>query len=134
MRDSLLTKLAAVPILAIFLGAAILAGKVALAWTPEDTRLLLGSLIAICGASLAILSIVLGLFLGAAVYRRLAPGQKASEMALERPAYPSLAYREPQPPLLTSGDRPGRWLSNGPDSYDLWEDEEPIEIKQSRYQ
>lgn len=122
--SSLLNGLLAVPILILFLGAGILTARIAYDWTPETTEYVLGGLLTICGASLGIFALVFGLLAGVAIYRKL----QTDAVESYRPAEWSQARRWPglpaPPPQLGEGDDgQGSWYTQGPASYDVWEDE-----------
>lgn len=131
MDEKLFTKLAAIPILAIFLGVAILAGRIAYDWTPQLSQTVVGGLLTICAGSLSLIAVIIGLLVGIGLYKRISR-DRAREMPEAPPAsrtiegygYPVLPYREPYAPQLMDGrDKLGSWSSNGAASYDVWEDE-----------
>jgi len=126
-KDSCLERVLVIPVLALFIGASILAWKIAESWSSEDTRFLLGGLVTVLGVAVALLAVLASLLVGLAIYRRI-QGQ-----GYERPAppeirtiggYPVLPYRESLPPQLTAGDKVGSWRSNGPANYDVWQEEQ----------
>lgn len=125
-------RIMAIPMLALLLGAGILAGRIAMDWEPRQTDSLIGGGLAICGAGLAIFAVVTGLLVGMALYRRMLLDREQSRPAAPppgysiQPGYPGLPYREPAPPMIEAG-RQGSWASNGPASYDLWPEEQPLE-------
>jgi len=120
--DSIFTKLAAVPVLALLLGVAVLAIRMALDWTEETTQYVLGGLLTIMGAALGIFALAFGLLAGIAIYRRLQADSQIQREEQARGAYPLLSA----PPTVEG--QPGSWYSLGPGSYDVWE-EEPLEAK-----
>lgn len=129
--SNLWAKIMAIPILAVFLGAAILMGRIALDWSPRQTDSLIGGGLAICGASLAIFALVTGLIVGIAFYRRLlldrehhGPPGYSSQPGTGSPFLP---YREPAPPMIEASKQ-GSWASNGLASYDLWPEEQPSQM------
>jgi hypothetical protein len=129
MDDKLFTKLAAVPILALFLGVAILGARIALDWTEELSQIVIGGLLTICAGSVALIAIIIGLVVGIGLYKSLNRDRQQEQPPL--PAirtlggYPVMPYREPSHPQLTDGrDKLGSWSSNGLSSYDVWSDPE----------
>lgn len=125
--DSIWTKLAAVPILALLLGVSILAIRMAFDWTEETTQYVLGGLLTIMGAALGIFALAFGLLAGIAIYRRLQVDSQLQREEQARRGYPLL----PAPPTVEG--QPGSWHSLGPGSYDIWE-EEPEEARWRRGQ
>jgi len=128
MDDKIFTKLAAIPILAIFLGVAILGARIALDWTEELSQIVVGGLLTICAGSIALIALVIGLLIGLGFYKNIRSQQQQPEPP--PPAirmlggYPVMGYREPQAPQLTDGrDKLGSWSSNGLSTYDVWEEE-----------
>lgn len=124
-RKGPISTLLAIPVLAIFLGVGILFARIALDWTPGNTQTVIGGGLAICGAGLAVFALVFGILAGIAVYKRLlldrdsrppAPGQQMERYQLQ-------PYREPAPPMISAPGQQGSWLSNGPASYDIWQEE-----------
>jgi hypothetical protein len=123
-NKGIFAQLAAIPILAIFLGVGVLAIRIALDWTQQTTQTLIGGLLVLCGAAIMPVSILLGL----AIFKRLnrdreqpAPPPQAIRML---GGYPVSPYSEPGSPMLTDGsEKLGSWSSNGPASYDVWEEE-----------
>jgi len=71
MDDKLFTKLAAVPILALFLGVAILGARIALDWTEELSQIVVGGLLTICAGSIALIALVIGLLIGLGFYKNI---------------------------------------------------------------
>jgi len=130
MDDKIFTKLAAIPILAIFLGVAILGARIALDWTEELSQIVIGGLLTICAGSVALIAIIIGLVVGIGFYKSLNRDRQQEQPPL--PAirtlpggYPVMSYREPMAPQLTDGrDKLGSWSSNGLSSYDVWSDPE----------
>lgn len=97
MDRSCLTTLAAIPVLVLFLGIGILAIRMAIDWTPDQTQLLLGGGITVCGAGVGVFAAVFGLLAGAAFYRRLhrdtqqdQPGWREVPRLPGYPPYPGL--------------------------------------------
>lgn len=123
--SNLWAKIMAIPVLAVFLGVAILMARIAYDWSPRQTDSLIGGGLAICGASLAIFAMVTGLIVGIGFYRRLQldRDQQPGQWSQQRP---SLGYREPAPPMIEASKQ-GSWASNGLASYDLWPEEQPLE-------
>lgn len=129
--SSLWARIMAIPMLALFLGAAILAGKIGLDWEPRQTDSLIGGGLAICGGGLAIFAVITGLIVGMALYRRILLDREQSRSApppgyYSQPGYPSLPYREPAPPMIEAS-KEGSWASNGLASYDIWQEQQPQE-------
>lgn len=127
-RDGLWARILAVPVLALFLGAGLLFGRIAWDWTAENTQTVIGGGLAICGSSLAVFALIAGLLTGIGLYRKLLDREQRAGAA--PPAYPRRPwiedYREPGPPLLTAPDKMGSWASSGPNSYDIWPEQEEI--------
>lgn len=125
-RSPLLNMLIAVPVLILFLGAGVLLARVAWDWTPETTEYVLGGLLTICGASLGIFALVFGLLAGVAIYRRLQRDATESQRETEWRQAQRWPGQLPAaaPPQLEDGSR-GSWYTQGPASYDVWEETEP---------
>lgn len=125
MDKSIFSKLAAIPILIVLLGAGILAARIAIDWTPEETKYLMGGLLTILGAALGVFALAFGLLAGVGIYRRL----QADAAHSYRPAARDSRWQvlPPGPPQLTAGDSQGSWYSQGPASYDVWEEDEAAE-------
>lgn len=133
-KNGIFAQLAAIPILALFLGVAFLAARIAYDWTPELSQTVVGGVLTICAGAVALVGVIFGLLAGIALYKRLNRSREQPEAVPPMrtiSGYPVLPYREPGAPQLTDGRQAGSWSSNGPASYDVWE-EEPAGWSQDR--
>lgn len=141
MKDGIFSKLAAVPILALFLAVAILMGRIGMDWTPSNTETVIGGLLAICGGGIALFGIILGGIVGVAIYARIRRSGQEEEMGWRSlppmvppsrtlPGPGQSPYYAPLPPVQGDilDDKQGFWRSSGPGSYDVYfPDEEAID-------
>jgi hypothetical protein len=135
MGDGIFSRLAAIPILALFIGVAILAAQVGMDWSPQNTDTLLGGLIAVCGAGLGLFGLVFGTFLGLAFYKRLERPSEPSRLGGRAPRVIDSPYYAPLPPYQAGRqleDKSGSWSSKGPDSYDIYFPDEEAEEREWR--
>ena len=138
MGDGIFAKLAAIPILALFIGVAILAIQIGTDWSPENTDTLLGGLIAVCGAGLGLFGLVFGAFLGLAFYRRLdrpSDSIEPSRLGGRAPRVIDSPYYAPLPPYQAGRqleDKSGSFSSRGPESYDIYFPDEEAEEREWR--
>jgi len=134
-KNSIFAQLAAIPILAVFIGVAILAVRIGMDWTPQTTQTVVGGFLTICAGSVALIGVIIGLLVGLALHKRISREQPQPAPPAIRTisGYPIMPYREPGVPQLSDGrERLGSWSSNGPASYDVWEEPEPAEWSQAR--
>lgn len=123
MNDKgIFSQLAALPILALFLGVGIMGIAAALTWDKQMTQSLLTAGAAICGGGLAIFAVIFGAFAGLAFYKRATtdtpntPRQPDTIPGQWR-TLPGSSW-DTMPPALPDPDA-GSWISGGPASYDL---------------
>jgi hypothetical protein len=135
MGDGIFARLAAIPILALFIGIAILAGRVAMDWNPQNTDTLIGGLIAVCGAGLGLFGVVFGALLGLAIYKRLQnPLEHSGRQGSRSPRMIDSPYYAPLPPgrIDRQLEDKGTWSSRGPESYDIYFPDEEAEEREWR--
>lgn len=139
------SRILAVPILALFLAVAILAGRMALDWTPKLSEQVVGGALTACGGGIALFGVAAGGIVGLAFYRRMERG-KEEQGPGPGPYYPGQGRQLPgarsqyylPPPTVTGAptvDAPqGSWSSPGPAVYrhpaDVDYDQEEIEPAQ----
>lgn len=115
--------------LGLFMGAAVLAGAVALTWQPRHTDSLISVTAAVCGGGFVMFALVIGLVIGIAFFKRLNDGRANEPAGIYQPAIPG-TWQESQPPALTDAGKEGAWMGGGPTSYDLWDEEPQSEARQ----
>lgn len=125
------SRILAVPVLALFLGVAILAGRMAYDWSPTLSEQVVGGVLTACGGGIALFGVAAGAIVGLAFYRRYthSPGREDDFYYRGRPrqipgAWPSGAgngsyYLPPprmeEPPVVEAPQ--GSWSSPGPAVY-----------------
>ncbi len=115
-EKGLFSQLAAIPILALFLGIGALGIAAALTWDREMTQAALTAGAAICGGGVAVASILIGAFAGLAFYRR---ATQPRDLDAPIPGqWRELPRADDTPPALMDGHG-GSWETPGPAAYDL---------------
>ena len=121
------SRILAVPILALFLGVAIFAVRVAMDWTPTLSEQLVGGVLTACGGGIALFGVAAGAIVGLAFYRRYVssheqeqgPGSYYAPGARQLPRAGSPYYLPPPrmegPPTVDAPQ--GSWSSPGPAVY-----------------
>lgn len=115
-EKGLFSQLAAIPILALFLGIGALGIAAALTWDREMTQAALTAGAAICGGGVAVASILIGAFAGLALYKRAT--QTTDHDAPINGQWRELPRPDDAPPALADGNA-GSWETPGPAAYDL---------------
>ena len=128
MQNSGIFKLlVAAPILALFVGIGFLAYAIGDTWTEATTASLITGMVAVCGGGAVVIALILALIVGIPFAIRT-----FGEMGNARQAWPGPPPYGPMPPALPRSwqeDAPpmigakgeGRFLTQGPGNYDLWE-------------
>ena len=128
-KDSsgILKLLIAAPILALFIGIGVLSYAISGTWTEATTASLITGMVAVCGGGAVVIALILSLIIGIPFAIRT-----FGEMGNARQAWPGSPAWGPMPPALPRAwqeDAPpmigakgeGRFLTQGPGTYDLWE-------------
>jgi hypothetical protein len=126
----------AIPILAVFGGIGVLAFQIGETWQSGDTRALISGATAACSGGFVVVALVLGLVVGVPLALRAYSAGAWSHrrwddwQGMQQPSYPrampaprhALPWLQAPPQVETKGQA-GEWLSQGPQTYDLFDDE-----------
>lgn len=130
--STIVVGLVAVPVLALFLGVGVLAMQIGEHWTDATTASLVTGLTTVCGGGFVVLSLIVAIVVGIPFAIRMfgESGRANSTWATLPPPPPRYAsglptWQEARPPMLEAKPDGGQWLTQGPGSYDLWEDQAP---------
>lgn len=113
-----LTRIAGLAVLVgVVVLAAAIAAAMALTWDASLTKTVVGGGIAVCGGSAVVVALVVGLFVGLGVYRRMTDRPPAPPAYDPGRSLPS-PYREETPPQLKNVEE-GEWRRPDASAYDL---------------
>lgn len=130
----------AAPLLVLFVGVGVWAAKLADTWTPTNTDVLVGGLVSACATGGIVVALILSAFIALVFYSRfqrdadVIPPARWNQRATPTLPYQPTTWREVQPPMLTTKQSMGEWHSQGPASYDLWQDELPTQAIDGQWQ
>jgi len=129
--STIIVGLVAVPVLALFLGVGVLAMQIGNHWTDATTASLVTGLTTVCGGGFVVIALIVAIVVGIPFAIRMfgESGRANSTWGSLPPIPPRYAsglpsWRESGPPLLEAKPEGGQWLTQGPQVYDLW-DQDP---------
>lgn len=142
---AIISGVVAVPVLALFVGAGVLAWRIGESWDQRNTDALVTALASICAGGAIIVGLLLALIVGVPLalraYENGGHARRAwpAETQAQWRSLPPGGSRPPawaeQPPMLSDKQQQqgGVWQSSGPAQYDLWGDE-PVESSGREWQ
>lgn len=128
MWKTIVTAAALTPVAAIFVGVGVLAYNVSQTWDSRNTDALISGLVASCSMGGIVVAGLLAGIVGIPLAMRLMDRWREADRvaAAPMPRYmldaPRAQWHEPTPPRLVD-KQAGSWQTQGPATYDLWEDD-----------
>lgn len=127
MWKNLVALVALTPFAAVFVGVGVLAYNVSQTWDARNTDALISGLVASCSMGGIVVAGLLAAIVGIPLAMRLMDKWREADRLAAAPMPYTLdaqraQWREPTPPLLAD-KQGGSWQTQGPATYDLWEDD-----------